>query len=61
MLFNAVSEGVDEKTGDPNLTLIALWDGVASDEAGGTGDLVEKVEQFGARVNIINTKQLFGL
>lgn len=61
MLFNAVVEGCDEKTGDPNLTLIALWDGADGDGAGGTGDLVRKVENLGARCEIINTKELFGL
>ena len=61
MLFNAVAEACDEKTGDPNLTLIALWDGAGGDGPGGTGDLVEKVKNLGARHNIINTKELFGL
>ena len=61
MLFNAVAEACDEKTGDPNLTLIALWDGAGGDGPGGTGDLVEKIKNLGARHNIINTKELFGL
>jgi hypothetical protein len=61
MLYNALAEGCDEKTGDPNLTLIALWDGADGDGPGGTGDLVNKVEKLGARVEIINTKELFGL
>lgn len=61
MLFNALAEGLDEKTGDPNLTLIALWDGAEGDGPGGTGDLVDKVEKLGARCEIINTKELFGL
>ena len=61
MLFNAVAEACDEKTGDPNLTLIALWDGAGGDGPGGTGDLVEKVKNLGARHNIINTKEIFGL
>jgi hypothetical protein len=61
MLFNALAEGCDEKTGDPNLTLIALWDGAEGDGPGGTGDLVRKVENLGARCEIINTKELFGL
>ncbi len=59
MLFNALAEGYDE-TGNPNLTLIALWDG-APGNTGGTGDLVEKVEELGARCEIINTKEIFGL
>jgi hypothetical protein len=61
MLFNALAEGCDEKTGDPNLTLIALWDGAEGDGPGGTADLVRKVKKLGARSEIINTKELFGL
>ena len=61
MLFNALAEGCDEKTGNPHLTLIALWDGAAGDGPGGTAHLVEQVEDLGARVEIINTKELFGL
>ncbi|HEX5964614.1 MAG TPA: tetratricopeptide repeat-containing protein [Pyrinomonadaceae bacterium] len=61
MLYNALTEGCDEKTGDPNLTLIALWDGDEGDGPGGTGDLVNKVGRLGARCEIIKTKELFGL
>jgi hypothetical protein len=61
MLFNALDEGCDQKSGDPNVTLIALWDGAGGDGPGGTGDLVDKVEDLGARSEIINTKKLFGL
>jgi hypothetical protein len=61
MLFNALAESCDEKTGNPNLTLIALWDGEEGDGPGGTGDLVQKVENLGAGVEIINTKQAFGM
>jgi hypothetical protein len=61
ILFNALAEGCDEKTGDPNLSLIALWDGAGGDGPGGTGHLVEKVEKLGARCEIINSKELFGL
>ncbi len=61
MLFNALAESCDEKSGDPNLTMIALWDGVGSDGPGGTEDLVEKVQALGARCEIINTKEAFGL
>lgn len=60
-LFNALTEASDPKTGDPNLTLIALWDGEGGDGPGGTADLVEKVESFGARSRIIRTKDVFGL
>ena len=61
MLFNALAEACDDKSGDPNLTLIALWDGAGGDGPGGTGDLVDKVKAMGARHRIIDTKALFGL
>ena len=61
ILFNALAEAYDEKTGDPNVTLIALWDGAGGDGAGGTEDLVGKVEKLGARCEIIDTKEVFGL
>ena len=61
ILFNALAEAYDEKTGDPNITLIALWDGAGGDGAGGTEDLVNQVENLGARCEIINTRQVFGL
>ena len=61
MLFNALEEGCDPKADDPNLTLIALWDGAKGDGPGGTGDLVEKVEGLGARAEVITTKELFRL
>jgi len=61
MLFNALDEGCDPKSADPNITLIALWDGAGGDGPGGTGDLVKKVENLGARCEIIKTKELFGL
>jgi tetratricopeptide (TPR) repeat protein len=61
MLFNALDEGCDPKTGDPNIALIALWDGEGGDGPGGTGDLIKKVDDLGARREIINTKKLFGL
>jgi hypothetical protein len=61
MLYNALAESCDNTTGDPNLTLIALWDGEKGDGPGGTGDLVEKVKKLGGRDEIINTKQLFNL
>jgi tetratricopeptide (TPR) repeat protein len=61
MLFNALDEGCDPKTEDPNVTLIALWDGAAGDGPGGTGDLVEKVSNLGARYDLIMTRELFGL
>jgi len=61
MLYNALAESCDNTTGDPNLTLIALWDGDKGDGPGGTGDLVEKVQRLGGRNETINTKQLFKL
>lgn len=61
MLFNALDEACDEKSGDPNLTLIALWDGGGGDGPGGTADLVDKVKAMGARYKIIDTKKEFEL
>ncbi|HSS18589.1 MAG TPA: tetratricopeptide repeat-containing protein [Pyrinomonadaceae bacterium] len=61
MLFNALNEGSDPKSSDPNVTLIALWDGATGDGAGGTADLVDKVEKRGARSEVIKTKEIFGL
>lgn len=61
MLFNALDEGCDPKSGDPNITLIALWDGGGGDGPGGTRDLVNKVTHLGARCEIIRTKELFNL
>jgi tetratricopeptide (TPR) repeat protein len=61
MLFNSLDEACDPTTGDPNITLIALWDGEGGDGPGGTGDLIQKVENLGARSEIIRTKEVFGL
>lgn len=61
MLFNALDEACDPKSADPNLTLIALWDGAGGDGPGGTADLVKKVDDLGARCVILNTKEMFGL
>jgi tetratricopeptide (TPR) repeat protein len=61
MLFNALDEGCDPKSADPNITLIALWDGEGGDGPGGTGHLVEKVKDLGSQPAVINTKELFGL
>ena len=61
MLFNALDEGCDPKSADPNITLIALWDGGGGDGPGGTEDLVNKVENLGARCVVLKTKELFGL
>ena len=61
MLFNALDELSDPKTGDPNITLIALWDGESGDGPGGTGNLVSRVQELGAKCEIINSKDLFNL
>ena len=61
MLFNALDEARDPDSAEPNLTLIALWDGEAGDGDGGTRDLIDKVKEVGARYTIIGTKELFGL
>jgi len=55
MLYNALA---DE---GKNLTLIALWNGKEGDGPGGTGDLVAKVKERGAKVIHLNTEALFGL
>lgn len=60
MLFNALDEACDQRSEDPNMTLVALWDGRASDGPGGTGDLVEKVERLGARTRLLMTEEIFG-
>ena len=57
MLHNALAAG-----GDDCVTLISLWDGEPTgDGAGGTSDLVQKVERRGAKAIVINTKKEFGL
>ena len=57
MLHNALNAG-----GDDCVTLIALWDcEPTGDGAGGTSDLVQKVEKRGAKAIVINTKKEFGL
>jgi hypothetical protein len=61
MLFNALNEARASKTVDPNITLIALWDGAGGDGAGGTADLVQKVKDEGAQTVILETKKLFEL
>jgi hypothetical protein len=58
MLFNALNEGCDPQSADPNVTLIALWDGEGGDGDGGTRDLVDKVRNLGAPCEIIKTQEL---
>ena len=55
MLYNALTDGKD------NMTLIALWDGKAGDGPGGTEDLVRQANARGAKVIILNTKEIFDL
>ncbi|HEX8147089.1 MAG TPA: tetratricopeptide repeat-containing protein [Pyrinomonadaceae bacterium] len=59
MLFNALDEACDPKSEDPNITLIALWDGEAGDGPGGTRDLIDKVKKLGARVVRLDTNVIF--
>jgi hypothetical protein len=42
------------------LTLIALWDGADGDGAGGTGDMVRRAEEAGARIVRINPLDFLG-
>jgi hypothetical protein len=45
-----------------NTTLIALWDGEqAEDGPGGTRDMLTQAQQSGAKIILLNTKELFGL
>jgi len=46
--------------GGKNVTLIALWDGDAGDGPGGTGDMVQKARNRGAKTVILDTKEVFG-
>ncbi|HTT39894.1 MAG TPA: hypothetical protein VMH32_19780 [Burkholderiales bacterium] len=55
MLYNALVHGAN------NVTVIALWDGAASDRPGGTADLVQQAQSRGARTVVLDTKLLFGL
>ena len=59
MLFNALDEACDPRSADPNITLLALWDGATGDGPGGTGDLVDKVENLGARVVRLDPNAIF--
>jgi hypothetical protein len=46
---------------DQDSTLIALWNGKTGDGPGGTADLVDQAGQRGAKVVILDTKELFGI
>jgi hypothetical protein len=61
MLYNALDEACGPRSEDPNITLIALWDGEAGDGPGGTVHLIDKVKRLGARYDVVITKDLFGL
>ncbi|HYV13593.1 MAG TPA: tetratricopeptide repeat-containing protein [Pyrinomonadaceae bacterium] len=45
--------------GGENVTLIALWNGVTGDGAGGTADMVQKAQDRGAKTIILDTKKIF--
>lgn len=55
MLEEALAEGGER------VTLIALWNGQEGDGPGGTGDLVERARERGARTVILDTRKLFGV
>jgi hypothetical protein len=55
MLHNALVEGGE------NVSLIALWNGEQGDGPGGTGDLVMRAREAGARVIVLDSNSLFGL
>ncbi len=58
-LSNALA--LDTEGGGTNLVLIALWDKKEGDGPGGTKDMIEQAEEYGARKIILWTKKLFGL
>jgi hypothetical protein len=58
MLCNAIAADADSGR---HVTLIALWDGQTGDGPGGTKDMVERAQQRGARIVLLDTKTLFGL
>ncbi|HZF07775.1 MAG TPA: tetratricopeptide repeat-containing protein [Thermoanaerobaculia bacterium] len=53
MLHNALALGGE------HVTLIALWNGQEGDGPGGTGDLVSRAKERGAKVLILDTTKLF--
>jgi hypothetical protein len=46
------------ENGGENMSLIALWDGESGDGAGGTEHMIKLAKEKGARVNIIDIKQI---
>ena len=47
--------------GGKNVTLFALWNGEGGDGVGGTQDMVNQASSHGAKIVILNTKELFNL
>ena len=47
------------KAGGENVTVIALWNGVLGDGPGGTGDMVQKARDRGAKILILDTNKVF--
>src|SRR5215213_7652643 len=45
--------------GGENVTLIAFWNGASGDGAGGTADMVQKAQERGAKIIILDTKKIF--
>jgi hypothetical protein len=45
--------------GGENVTLIALWNGATGDGPGGTGDMVQKASERGAKTIILDTNKIF--
>jgi tetratricopeptide repeat protein len=48
------------RAGGENVTVIALWNGEPGDGPGGTGDMVRKARERGAKTIILDTKKVFG-
>jgi hypothetical protein len=47
------------RAGGENVTVIALWNGELGDGPGGTGDMVRKARERGAKTIILDTKKVF--
>ena len=45
--------------GGENVTLIALWNGATGDGPGGSGDMVQRASERGAKTVILNTNKIF--
>ncbi|HYK21455.1 MAG TPA: tetratricopeptide repeat-containing protein [Pyrinomonadaceae bacterium] len=45
--------------GGENVTLIALWNGTNGDGPGGTGDMVQKARERGAKIVILDSNKIF--